>query len=226
MNKTTAILAALALGLMGCSYSPPRVSQDKSYAAQAQPLPRNNMALVYFYYHVMPEGHELIGGGYKWGLSLVSWRSPSINIAVLEGGQDGKEIGAIHNNEYFWVYLQPGIHNFTGMFVDHSGNGITTEVNLTAGQTYYFLITQSPAVYAQDIRLEQQSTAEAISNIQAYQFCNNLICDVPAYGVYDTYSGQYAAHAIAEKKAQINGEKKEQQELHCTATELRTGTCQ
>ncbi len=150
---------------------------------------------------------------------------PYIPLAILQGGQDGVPIADLHNGEYYWTFLTPGIYQFTGMF-DYSGsyrgNGIPSRpMGLKAGETYYFQVTQRPARAIQDITIMQQP---AFSDMASYQSSQGQPPKNSQMSlVYFYYKLSYS---FPPKAANPSATESLQKKLNCTDQEMRTGTCQ
>jgi len=195
MKTLMTILILLALGLAGCADLPVPFSQ--SYKAQIQPSPEQNKALVYFYN--IPDEH----------FSLFSKTNPNEHYAILEGGENGKELGVIgcgpkiwrlvycHVGTYTWMYVTPNQHTFTIMFIEHRGTGEPKTITLLPNHTYYFQIIQESAAYSQNLWLREIPSAEAIQSIQASKYCQRLACDIKSI---DTYDAMYQQKLAKEKK--------------------------
>ena len=153
-------------------------------------------------------------------------RSPQQKIAVLEGGQDGTALGLIKVNQYFHLYVEPGVHKFTGMFNDGHGNGITTSVSLQAGKTYYFQIVQLPAIYTQDILVKPRHVSEA--TVEMTSFTNitpgQALAKPGKALVYFYYALTTKERAAIQTQQEKN--KMLEKKLGCTDTQMREGTCQ
>ena len=151
---------------------------------------------------------------------------PYIPIAVLQGGQDGVPLFDLHNGEYYWTYLTPGIYQFTGMF-DYSGgyrgNGIPSRpMQMQAGQTYYFQVTQRPARAIQDITIMQRadfSNMAAYTSTQGQPPKNNQMSLV-----YFFYKLPYSFGP--QKPGGTKAANNLQKQLGCSDQEMRDGTCQ
>lgn len=153
-------------------------------------------------------------------------RGPEQGIVVHEGGQEGVALGVIKADQYFHVYVDPGVREFTGMFDDGHGNGLTAHADVQAGQTYYFQIVQMPALTIQDIRII--ALAESVAKADMATFTNVTPAPAPVKAdkalVYFYYS--LTKEEQAALKAQQANIQKLAKELHCTATEMREGACQ
>jgi len=153
-------------------------------------------------------------------------RSPQQNIVVHEGGQDGAALGLIKVNQYFHLYVEPGVHNFTGMFNDGHGNGITTTVGLQAGKTYYLQIVQLPALYTQDILIKPRHMSDA--TVEMTSFTNKTPGQVLAkpgkalvYFYYALTTEEQAAIQAQQEKNKMLKKK-----LGCNDAQIRVGMCQ
>ncbi len=178
---TMAMIAVAFLVLAGCGSVP----FQQSYAAQVQPIPQPNAALVYFYNFT------------HFRISLFSNRNP-LDLAILEGGQSGRELAEIgpqpfeNYGTYTWLYLPPGPHTFTAMSIGHSGNGIRTRVVLGADRTYYFEVIVRSAAWVPDIQIRRVADAtDAIETMRAYKYCPEQACDNPNWDKYYTTYRHY-----------------------------------
>jgi hypothetical protein len=151
---------------------------------------------------------------------------PYIPIAILQGGQDGVPLVDLRNGEYHWTYLTPGIYQFTGMFDysgDYRGNGIPSRpIQMKAGETYYFQVTQQPARAIQDITIMQRadfSDMAAYTSTQGQPPKNSQMSLVYFY-----YRLPYSFSP--QNPADTNTANSLQKKLGCSDQEMRDGTCQ
>lgn len=78
--------------------------------------------------------------------------------------------------------------------------------------------------HSQDISLVATQAPDAIDSMQPYKYCHEYSCDIPDE---DTYNPVFVAEK--EKRAAAiaaQQDKKLQEQLNCTNTEMREGTCQ
>lgn len=153
-------------------------------------------------------------------------RGPEQGIVVHAGDQEGVPLGAVKADQYFHVYVDPGVRAFTGMFDDGHGNGLTAHADLLAGQTYYFQIVQMPALTIQDIRIT--ALAESVAKADMATFTNVTPTPAPKKAdkalVYFYYS--LTREELAALKAQRAHMQNLAKQLHCTEIEMRQGACQ
>lgn len=182
MRLVTGLLLAMLLAAR--STSPIMIPDAQQYAAQSQPAPKSGDAIVYFYNH--PEAI------FDVGIIVSKVTVGPARYAILEGDQDGKELAVIgcgHGphlcaGTYTWIEMPAGDYDFTAMFIQRHGNGITEHVHLQAGQMYYFKVQQSPAVYSQDIRLLPVPQQDALLTLEHYKYCPGWTCDEPGDDSY------------------------------------------